>query len=123
MQLRLTTGSDYRDDLAALRDAIRENGTRATRQSVDVVIGDDPGAPRVSLLRNLAWQAAKNGPAVDASLYTLGFVSQGGTAFVFDIRPFPGGTPAGAGPGQTVAKVVDGPYANPWFWITDITSA
>lgn len=26
------------------------------------------------------------------------------------------------GPGQTVAKVVDGPYANPWFWITDITS-
>lgn len=96
MQLRLTTGSDYQDDLTALRDAIRQNGTRATRQAVDVVIGDDTGAPRVSLLLNLAWQAAKNGPAVDASLYTLGFVSQGGTAFVFDIRPFPGGTPAGA---------------------------
>ncbi|WP_185642805.1 hypothetical protein [Burkholderia sp. Bp9140] len=35
MQLRLTTGSDDQDDLAALRDATRRNGTRATRQAVD----------------------------------------------------------------------------------------
>jgi hypothetical protein len=96
VQLRLTTGSDYQDDLAALRDTIRRNGTRATRHAVDLVIDDDAGAPRVSLLLNLAWQAAKNGPAVDASLYTLGFVGQSGMAFVFDIRPFPGGTPTGA---------------------------
>ena len=78
MQLRLTTGRDYQDDLAALRDTIRRNGTRATRHAVDLVIDDDAGAPRVSLLLNLAWQAAKNGSAVDASLYTLGFVGQSG---------------------------------------------
>jgi hypothetical protein len=64
VQLRLTTGSDYRDDLAALRDTIRRNGTRATRHAVDLVIDDDAGAPRVSLLLNLAWQAAKNGKVV-----------------------------------------------------------
>ncbi|WP_323119099.1 ribosome-inactivating family protein [Burkholderia alba] len=86
MSLRLTQGQAYSADIAALRNAVRANGTLANHLPVPVQIPNPPPGYGLSLILNLAYEANGSLAAPPASLYTIGFTNAHG-GFGFNVPP------------------------------------
>ena len=106
--IRFVHGGAYTADIAALRNAIRANGTNVNCVAVPLSHPTAPGAP-VNLYVNHAYQANSALAPANASIYTTAFSNGAGAIFRFAIVPALGGNCAF--PGAT-ALAADGSYAS-----------
>ncbi|WP_116140673.1 ribosome-inactivating family protein [Trinickia diaoshuihuensis] len=114
MSLRLTTGAEYRADIATLRDQVRANGTRAVSLNIPVQIPNPPAGYGLSLVLNLAWEANGALASPNASLYTMGFINATAT-YLFNVVPMPWAVPPGAR-----VLVPDGSYGSLGYNVTPL---